>query len=304
MNRVTDAVRTHPLLAFYLLAFALSWGGVLLTAGGPAGLPANQEEVSRLLPTVVLAMVIGPVLAGPLLAAVTAGRPGFRELRVRLQTWRVDPGWYAVVLLTAPAVVLAAALPLSAVSPHFVPSLFTAEDKMSILLSGLLAGLVAGLCEELGWTAFAVPRLLRGHGVLTTGLIAGLLWGLWHVSVAYWGAGTPDGQLSPLILANQLAFYFGVLPAYRILMVWVFDRTHSLLLAILMHASLTAFTTFILASPVDDLQRLVLHFTQAGICWAVVAAAAALGAFRRPPPTGAEPSPAVADSTAARVSAA
>ena len=287
MNHITDAARRHPLLAFYLLAFALSWGAVLFAAGGPAGLPANQDERGRLLPMVVMAMVIGPVLAGPLLTALTAGRAGFRQIGDRLQVWRVHPGWYAMVLLTSPAMVLVAAMPLSALSTNFVPSLFTADDKSSILLSGLMAGLVAGLCEELGWTVFAVPRLLRRHGILATGLVAGLLWGLWHVSVAYWGAGTADGQLSPLILANQLAFYFGVLPAYRILMVWVFDRTRSLLLAMLMHASLTAFTTFILASPVDDFQRLLLHLTQAGICWAAVAVAAALGAFRRPSANGA-----------------
>ena len=34
-----------------------------------------------------------------------------------------------------------------------------------------------------------------------------------------------------------------MLPAYRVLMVWVYDRTGSLLVAILMHASLTATIT-------------------------------------------------------------
>lgn len=283
MTRITAAARQHPLLAFYVTAFALSWGGVLIAAGGPSGLPADAEEAARLLPVVVMAMVLGPIIAGPLLIALTSGRSGFRELRGRLGTFPDRPGWYAVALLTAPVLVLGAALPLSALSPNFVPNLFTAEAKLPIVLSGLLAGSVAGLCEELGWTAFAVPRLLSRHGLLLSGLIAGLLWGLWHVSVAYWGAGTADGSLSLLILANQLAFYFGVLPAYRILMVWAFARTNSLPLAMLMHASLTASTTFILASPVDDLQRLVLHLAEAGLCWVAVGVAARLGAFRPSP---------------------
>ncbi len=282
MTRILIPLRRHPLSAFYLLAFGLSWGAVLLAAGGLSGLPADAEELSRLLPAVVSAMVVGPLIAGPLLTALTSGRTGFRELGIRLRAWRVHPGWYAVALLAAPAMVLAAALPLSTWSASFLPSLFTATDATSIVTSGLIAGLAAGLCEETGWTAFAVPRLLSRHGILVTGLTAGLLWGLWHVGVAYWGAGTADGQLSPLILANQLAFYFGVLPAYRILMVWVFARTDSLLLAMIMHGSLTAFTTFILTSPVDDLQRLVLHLTEAGLCWAAVAGAAAFGAFGSP----------------------
>jgi membrane protease YdiL (CAAX protease family) len=202
----------------------------------------------------------------------------------------VHPGWYAVVLLTAPAMVLVAVMPLSAISANFVPNLFTAGDKAAILLPGVLAGLVAGLCEELGWTGYAIPRLRLRQGVFATGLIAGLMWGLWHVIVAYWGAGTPEGNLSPLVLVNQLAFYFGVLPAYRILMVWMFDQTKSRSLAMLMHASLTASTTFILASPVDDLQRLVLHLTEAGICWALVGVAALMGALRSLPTAGREPS--------------
>jgi uncharacterized protein len=296
MNRIIDTVRRHPLLAFYLLTFSVSWGGVFIAAGGPDGFPADPEELTRLLPAVALAIVIGPLLVGLLLTAATAG---FGTLRGRLQTWRVNPGWYAVVLFTAPAMVLVAALPLSIWSADFVPSVFTADDRVALVLTGLVSGLVAGLCEELGWTAFAVPRLLARHGVFATGLIAGLLWGLWHVIAAYWGAGTPDGRLSPLILANQLAFYFGVLPAYRILMVWVFDRTHSLPLTMLMHASLSAFTITILASPVDDVQRLVLYLVEAGICWGVVAIAAMRGAFRRPSATGTDQPQAVAAAASA-----
>ena len=37
----------------------------------------------------------------------------------------------------------------------------------------------------------------------------------------------------------------GQLTAYRVLMVWVYDRTKSLLVAVLMHASLAASTVFI-----------------------------------------------------------
>ena len=74
---------------------------------------------------------------------------------------------------------------------------------------------------------------------LTTGLIVGVLWGAWHFLVIFWGSGTflrsaPAGPLparGPLLLC---------LPAFRVLMVWVYDRTGSLLVAMLMHASLVS----------------------------------------------------------------
>ena len=102
--------------------------------------------------------------------------------------------WYAVALLTAPLVddggtpCALAALPR--VSPRIIPS----DDKASLLLLGIAAGLVAGIFEELGWTGFAVPRAEARYGVLTTGLIVGVLWGAWHFLVNVWGSGTPSGS--------------------------------------------------------------------------------------------------------------
>ena len=54
----------------------------------------------------------------------------------------------------------------------------------------------------------------------------------------YWATSPPpSGVLGVAILFLQL---FAWLPAYRVLMVWVYDRTQSLLIAMLMHGSLTA----------------------------------------------------------------
>ena len=103
------------------------------------------------------------------------------------------------------------------------------------LAYGILGG---GFLEELGWTGFAVPRFRQRRTILATGVIAGSLWGAYHFSVIYWATSPPpSGVLGLAILFLQL---FAWLPAYRVLMVWVYDRTQSLLLAMLMHGSLTA----------------------------------------------------------------
>jgi hypothetical protein len=44
----------------------------------------------------------------------------------------------------------------------------------SVVVTGIVVGLVVGFLEELGWTGFALPRLRRRYGVVTTGLVIGL----------------------------------------------------------------------------------------------------------------------------------
>ena len=64
----------------------------------------------------------------------------------------------------------------------------------------------------------------------------GVLLGAWH-----WITFTEPGSFSGAFpLALLLVKLFSWLPAYRVLMVWVYDRDESLLLAMLMHVSLTA----------------------------------------------------------------
>src|SRR5918993_6013494 len=130
-------------------------------------------------------------------------------------------------------------------SGQVVP-LFTVSDKPILFLMGIAVGLVAGIFEELGWTGFAVPTLLRlRYGVLGTGLIVGVLWGAWHLPINFWASGVTSGELSLAIFlpAWLLGILVGSLTAYRVLMVWVYERTNgSLLMAILMHVSLATFT--------------------------------------------------------------
>ena len=124
--------------------------------------------------------------------------------------------------------------------PGFLPGIVTTDDKASLLLFGIAVGLWVGFFEELGWTGFAVPRLRLRYGVLTTGLIVGLLWGAWHFPVFSGRAAVPP-ERSPWPSSCPCSSS-PFLPAYRVLMVWVYDRTGSLLVAMLMHASLTAST--------------------------------------------------------------
>jgi len=284
MKTIKAFIKSHPVLSYFVLAFAISWGGILPIIGGVGAIPGTAEQTTKLFPAVYLVTVAGPSLAGLLLTGLTGGWTAFRELGSRLLKWRVGARWYAVALLTTPLTVMATLLSLSLISPEFLPGFLTTSVKASMLQFGFVAslGLLTGLLEELGWTGFAIPRLLGRHGVFATGLFVGLLWGAWHFLSNIWGSGTSSGV--PLALFMP-AILFSFLPPYRVLMVWVYERTESLLVAILMHASLVAF--WIISTPVGmvGVPLVTWYLVWAAALWAVVGAVAlAQGGHLTPQP--------------------
>ena len=281
-------IRTHPVLTYFALTFAISWGGVLLVIGGASEMTGVKAQDNPLFPFAVLAMLAGPSVTGILLTGLVDGKPGLHEIGSRLLAWRAGVRWYAIALLAAPLLAAAVALTLSRFSPEFLPAIVVADDKAGVLLLGLVVGLTAGFFEEIGWTGFAIPRLRRRHGVLATGLIVGLVWSAWHVLVVTWGIGNRAGTI-PLPLFVVLDGLAG-LPAFRVLMVWVYDRTESLFVAMLMHVSLTA-CTLILTPQTTGVHLLIYSLVLAAALWAVIgllaAAARAGGGIRHLPAHGA-----------------
>src|SRR5215203_375073 len=280
MTTIRAFTKRHPLLSFYALVFAITWGLFVLAVGGPGGIPATKEEFTTLPLLAILAELLGPSVSGILLTGLVYGREGFRNLFTRMRRWRVGARWYAVALLTAPLVSTAVLIPLSLISPVFLPGIFASEAKVSFVLMGIVVGLIVGIFEELGWTGFAVPTLLKlRYGVLSTGLIVGVLWGAWHLLFNdIWASVATSGGLSPALFAVGvgLVLLVGQLPAYRVLMVWVYERSGgSLLVAILMHASYAASTFIInpLAGPgaMSGASLLVYSLASAAATWVVVA---------------------------------
>jgi len=278
MKTIRAFIKSHPVMSYYAMVFLISWGGILLVVGlGPSGIPATKEQVGALMPFMLLALFAGPSAAGLMMTGLLYGREGFRNLLTRMRRWRVGARWYAVALLTAPLLVTATLLALSLTSPEFLPTIFASDDKVTLLLFGIGWGLVGGgLLEELGWTGFAVPTLLRQrHSVLATGLFVGVLWGLWHFLITFWASGTSSGALSLAGFLPAVLFYLGSLPAYRVLMVWVYDRTgESLLLAMLMHASFSA--SMLIQQPLGLalVPGLAWNLVLAAALWVIVGAVA------------------------------
>ncbi|MDH4212047.1 MAG: CPBP family intramembrane metalloprotease [candidate division WOR-3 bacterium] len=270
--RISVFIKRHPVPVYFALTFIISWGGILLVIGGPGRILCTSEQFDKLLPFVILAILAGPSVSGILLTALAYGRTGLREVKSRLFMWRVGIRWYAVALLAAPLLMMAIYSILSLLSPEFFPGILAAENKLSHLLMGLVTGLMAGLFEELGWTGFATPRLRQRYRILGTGLIVGLPWAVWHILPAIWlgfASSTVSGALSTV---SYLMDPFLFLVAFRVLIVWVYDRTGgSLLLAMLMHMSLTSSARIFTPMGIVGVPLMLFGIIWAAVMWGAVA---------------------------------
>jgi len=241
---VKNFIKRHPVSSYYLLVFAISWGGILILIGGPDYIPGTKEQAEKLFVPALLIMFAGPFISGILMNFLFDGKEGLRKLLSRFLRWRTEGRWYAIAVFTGPILVATVLFGLSLFNQAFLPGIITAKDKIGSIIFGVAWGLIGGgLFEETGWTGFAVPRLRKRYSILSTGLIVGILWGIWHFMIAFWASNCLTGVDSwTMFVAGFITFYLLALPAYRVLLVLVYDRTGSLPLIMLMHAFFSAST--------------------------------------------------------------
>lgn len=246
------------------------------------GFPGTPAKVESLLPWVVLAMLAGPSVTGVGMTCLTHGWPGFKRL-----LWELIPQWqngarlWVVALLLAPLTIATILVTLSRADPMYLPVIFASDDKAKTMVTAFTYAFAAGFFEELGWTAFVIHELRSRNSILATGLMVGIVWGAWHLLVAVWGSSKEDepGVFSATIFLPQILFYAAVLPAYRILMVWIYDRTGSISAAMVMHASLTASLPLALAPSATGLNLALAYLVLAVVLWGGIAVATSTGAF-------------------------
>jgi uncharacterized protein len=273
---VQGFVHRHPVSTYYVLTITISWGTIMAVVGPTEFFRLSGTSANFALAG--LASLTGPSIAGLGMTAVVGGRAGMRDLISRLRRSRVGARWYAIALLTAPVVTIATSLALSLASRDFLPGILTADDKLGLIVTGISVALIVPIFEELGWTGFVVPRLLPRHGVLVTGFLMGVLWGVWHYPLF---SGAPVGQVPVVVMMAALLFAW-LLP-YRVLMVWVYSRTGSLLVAMLMHAPIVASQYILRSDKLSEAEALTSVLVLGAALWALVAGIAVASRGRLAP---------------------
>jgi membrane protease YdiL (CAAX protease family) len=245
-------MRKHPLIAFFILAYALTWWIYPLLKFSPLlGIPG----------------LFGPALAAMIMAAVTGGRAGLKALLGRTVRWRVGLRWY-VVALGLPAVLsLATAVLHYLLGAAALPPL----GRLSVF-DFVIFVLVVG--EELGWRGYALPKLLEKWSALTSSLILGVLWGLWHLPT-FFIPGTPQYGL-------PLPAFVLLTVEYSILLSWLYLHTKgSVLLATLCHGAINL-SQGLFVGGIEGATRYWLLTITYGVAALILAIALRLSSLREP----------------------
>jgi len=98
---------------------------------------------------------------------------------------------------------------------------------------------VCSLGEEIGWRGFLSPRFVALKGLISGGIVSGLIWAFWHYPMMLTGkfAGEPNIPFFYCILSFTLtAIGFGVL------LTWLRERSDSVWPCVFFHASHNLFT--------------------------------------------------------------
>jgi membrane protease YdiL (CAAX protease family) len=263
------SIRRRPLLAFFVLAFVLTWAvWVPRAAGIPVGV------VGQLWTWI-------PAAAALLAAALTGGRAAVVELGERLVRWRVGWRWYAVVILGPAAFSGAVALLYALLGGSWAaaaPPVLRGETSLVFVpLILVVLFLTDGLGEELAWRGFALPRLLVGYNALVASLILGILWALWHLPLV-WTEGAPLYQQPIWLLLLDVM-------AKSVLFTWVFLHTRgSVLLAAILHATTNLFVVSPVVAEGGSVELLLLAACAKWVLVLVVLAVAGPGLVKGPRP--------------------
>ena len=211
MSYLVSLIRRHPLISFFVLAYALSWWPWILYAFGLSPAPIAS---------------FGPFLAALVVLAITQGKSGIGGLLRRMVRWRVGIRWYAVALLLPVGIALAATalnVLLGAQAPS-AADLGGWTGLFSTFAVRLLIPGTGGAWEEPGWRGFALPSLQAGRSALVASLILGAVWALWHLPLV-----VATGQMGGWDIVNIMA--------WTLVLTWVYNGTGgSVLIVMLFHA--------------------------------------------------------------------
>lgn len=173
-QQVVDVVRRHPIAAYAVAAYAVSWAWwvpiafrhqiVAKGSGWPTHFPG----------------LLGPMISALAITAVISGREGVRDLGARMFRWRIGVRGWALALGT-PLLLIAVGLAVDSQRSWTGLGIFNGLPRIGPLLVWAALVFINGIGEETGWRGFVLPRLRERHGLVGSSLLLALIWGAWHI---------------------------------------------------------------------------------------------------------------------------
>jgi membrane protease YdiL (CAAX protease family) len=245
-SKVKSTKTVKEAYAFLGLTLALSWfvfWGPLVIFKIPAISFVSEVKGPAWASALFLVGGFVPSLLAVFLTWKKEGVPGLRLLGRRIIQFKLGWRWYGYTLLIVIAGMAGQLTINKLLGNTFNATLFLAQ------LGSFLPLLVLGpLSEEIGWRGYALGRLQTRWNALTSSLIVGLVWALWHLPL-FMMVGTSYHELGlPFI-----SFLAGIM-ANSVLYTWLYNNTkQSIWSAILLHwlytCAFQVMSTWVIRSP-------------------------------------------------------
>jgi membrane protease YdiL (CAAX protease family) len=219
---LTGFVRRRPITAFLVWFFTVGQAVAFV----PVIAAAKGIELMAQ-PFIVASTLVGLLLPAVVITRIVDGPERVRELWRRSFAVGVPLRWYVFALVGVPLLATALAVAFFGL-PADGSSILTAV-VLGLLLQTVLALIPNNLFEEVAWMGFVQARLQdRYRSPLLAALVVGPLFALQHVSLVV-GQGTTGLLLLGMLIVLAVPF--------RATLGWVHNRTGSLFLVGLVHAT-------------------------------------------------------------------
>lgn len=225
-------MRQYPVAWFYILAFSVSWLGLVpgvLSSRGIA--PFNNPYVQLL----GILFSIGPALAAVIISQVTQGNAGVKNLLRALLKWRVSLVWYIIAVLGPVVIFMAGQVITKLMGLTVAPT--ELQSNPFLLIIAVFVMILSSTGEEIGWRGFALPHLQKRYNAVLSTLIVGVLWSLWHLPLIF---------LTDNPMAQAPLLWFISIVADAFIYTWIYNSTKgSILLVAIFHAATNIFGALI-----------------------------------------------------------
>jgi membrane protease YdiL (CAAX protease family) len=247
-------IRTHQLITFFVLAYALQYGAYF----GHIWLRPGQE-VPFFTPVWFIG-VFSPTISAAFVAWMSGGTVELKRLFSGFTRWKVGWFWYLAALFIIWAPMVMALVYVAIGNP---PVGLRVGWTVPMLLLQIFYQLFSGpLSEEAGWRGFALPRLESKYNALISSLILGVIWTFWHLPLFYLVGQAQMGIPMPLnlLLVVTITTY----------LTWLYNNTRgSLVITVLAHWSFNL-TGTIITGPLSLMPAMVFYMTSGPLLFLAV----------------------------------
>ncbi len=245
----------HPFL-FYGLSTAIPWA-FWFAAAYTSHMTPTSEFLSALVGILGVTGLLGPTAIAFFMIWPHA------EMRVDLKRRIIGlKGIRPAYIFTTCFLMLASILLAQAISLLFGHSAdqFLLAGKSSFsagIFPGWFLLLLAPLVEELAWHSYGTDCLRQRMNLLTTSLLFGLFWALWHMPLSFI-KGYYHSNVAETGLLYSINFMASLIP-YVVLMNWLYYKTNrSILVAIVFHITAGCFNEVFRTHPDSKVIQTVL----------------------------------------------